>query len=261
MNKGILVYVAILVILAIVAYVLLTSHGGTGKPSSTTTVSGGKGSTVSTASTTISTKKTTAGSTTIAPTTVNFTNCVSNQTSQEVYNGNFSTGTYAGWNVTGPAFGTAPFNLTYANMQGIYYNSTWSNYNGSYVATTFTGGTTRQEGNLTSDPILIDEPYLNFKVISPQYNNLYVEVLSANGSWVAARFNTFNTSVNPDPNSRFLNGSILVVSLLCQDARIRIVSGIAGSGTIKYDYIAAGDFYLAKKQVLDRGILINQTIS
>ncbi|MDE1823236.1 MAG: hypothetical protein KGI00_03710 [Candidatus Micrarchaeota archaeon] len=261
MHKGIILYVAILVALVAIVVFGFFGIGGvkTSSSSSSTTTVGGAGN----ATTTVvsSSSVPTTVSTTMQNT--NYTSCLSSKAAESIPNGNFSSGTYAFWNSSGPGFGLAPFNLTSANANGDYYNHTWNNYNGIFFATTYQGGSALQVGNLTSDNFTVTEPFLNFRIISPQNALLYVEVLSGNRVLATAHYNTFNTSVSKYYLSTFQNASIPLVNALCKQVQIRVVAGIinSGSGASQYQYIAVGDFYMGKGPVQAKGIVVNQTVT
>lgn len=260
MHKGVIIYVAILVVLVAIVIFGVYGIGGIKKGNTTsTTVSmvPGNATTTAVSSSTIATSSTTTMQYT------NYTSCLSSKATESIPNGNFSSGTYAFWNSSGPGFGLGPFNLTAANAQGNYYNYTWNNYNGTFFATTFQGGSALQVGNLTSDNFTVTEPFLNFRIISPQNALLYVEVLSGNEVIATAHYDTFNTSLSKYYLSTFQNASMPLVNALCKQVKIRIVAGIinSGSGASQYQYIAAGDFYMGKGPVQTRGILVNQTVT
>ena len=187
-----------------------------------------------------------------------------------IYNGNFGNGAYTGWNETGAGFGTAPLNITIANnvSRPCYQGYLWSNYNGTYFATTYNCGSSVAQGNLTSSPFTVNpqKPFLNFKIISPYDNALYIELLHIKYSLkngkevltnstpvVIAHINTYNLSVAINSTSTFANVSIPLTQYINQALQIRIV---ADSPT---NYIAAGDFMLANRPMQERGIIVNIT--
>ena len=189
-----------------------------------------------------------------------------------VYNSKFGNGEYTGWSVSGPGFGKAPLNITYANSKLCYSGDRWSNYNGTYFATTYNCGTAVAPGNLTSSPFLVSpkEPFLNFRLISPQNNNLYIELLRANyrisngsDSYVnstpveIAYFNTYNLTTNPNSTSNFQNVTIALTQYVNQALQIRLVSNLTSTGSS--DYVAAGDFVLSDRPNQARGVISNIT--
>lgn len=250
-TKKIATYAGALAILVIIA-VLLNLNLGSKSPIHILP-------TISSSTTTSTSIPTSSASTTTRRSTYTF--CVpSTPTSTPIYNGNFSTGTYLGWNATGKAFGNAPLNLTYQNKQHNYYGAPWSGYNSTFVASTFQGFVSGQ-GNLTSAPFLVTEPYLNFKIISAQNKGLYLEVISDNSIFERVYFDTFNSSLVSNYFTTYLNGSINLYPLLCQNASVRIVSNLEASISSKYSYISAGNFYLSPSPVQTHGILVNANLS
>lgn len=261
MHKGVLVYAAILIVLVVIVVFGVYGVGGLGK-SSTTTLTTTVGETGNTTTTVGQNQTSTSSVSTTVPYT-NYTSCLSSNPTESIPNGDFSAGTYANWTAGGPGFGSGPFNLTSANAEGNYYNHTWSNYNGTFFATTFSGGSTLQSGNLTSDSFIATEPFLNFRIISSQSALLYVEVLSDGEPVASAHYNTFNTSLSNYYLSTFQNASIPLVGVLCKPIQVRIVSGVtnAATGSGIYQYIAAGDFHMSKRPAQTSGIVVNQTIT
>ena len=185
---------------------------------------------------------------------------MSKNATESIFNGNFGTGTYIGWNVSGPGFGSGPLNITYANSNNLYYGAPWTNYNDIYFATTYTQGLNLQAGNLTSDKFLVTELYLNFKIISTQNNFLYVEILQDGKPVIVTRYDTFAVPNNPNGPTTFENASIPLGSLLCQNVSVKIVADVVGESQ-PFEYIAAGDFYMDRVPVSTPGIVANQTIS
>ncbi len=177
-----------------------------------------------------------------------------------LYNGNFSTGTYEGWNVSGKAFGKGPLNLTYANNNTQYYGAPWSGYSGRFAASTFTSGFLPGSGNLTSGQFKAKELYLNFQIESPQNKGIYVEILSGNSVAEIVHFNTFNGSITPNYFTTFMNGSISLAPVLCQNVSVRVVADVQASTQSQYSYISIGDFYIGASPVLTPGIITNVTL-
>ena len=175
-----------------------------------------------------------------------------------IYNANFSDGKYTGWNVSGSGFGTAPFSITYANSNAItcYQGGKWRNYGGEYFATTFTCGISVSPGNLTSEAFRVNPktPFLNFRIISPQDNLIYVEVLKANGTGftptVIAHFNTYNISLGANISSTFANVSIPLTTVSNKVVKIRVVA----STLQPQRYVAIGDFGMASLPVTDKWV-------
>jgi len=162
-----------------------------------------------------------------------------------IYNANFSDGKYTGWNVSGSGFGTAPFNLAYANSNAVncYQGSQWRNYPQAYFATTFTCGILVSPGNLTSEAFRVNPktPFLNFKIISPDDSLIYVEAIEVGGNTtVVGHFNTYNISFSPNVSSTFANVSLPLTTLANKIVKIRVVAA-----TIQAQrYVAVGGFSL-----------------
>ncbi len=242
------IIVVVIVVIAIGIYFLYGKGNLTtliGKVASTTVKAN-----VSANATTSAIVQSTIQTTTQQNTTLS--DCLSNSPIVNLYNGNFGTGTYAGWNTTGLGFGSAPANITKYNNNSEYYNSPWTGYNGNFFATTYLGGFVISPGNLTSYAFQVTEPYLNFQISSPQSNLLYVEILSNGVPVITKQFDTYGSSGSPSGN--FKNASISLTSLLCKYVSVRVVSGVVYTPATKYDVIAVGDFYLAKTPVQSPGI-------
>lgn len=174
-----------------------------------------------------------------------------------IFNGNFGNGKYLGWNVTGAGFGSAPFNIISQNSKMCYQGNPWSNYNGTYFATTYSCGSSVAPGNLTSALFIVDpgRPFLNLRLISPQDNGLYIELLRNNVPVTTASFNTYNLSLTANGTSTFQNVSIPLTLYINQQLRIRVVSNALHRG----DYVAVGDFAIAKRPNQQKGVGINIT--
>jgi len=252
MHKGILAYIVILIILVIVAYVFFYSakHLPPKPIVITTTIL---------ATNSVNSSKTSTTTTTISPITV-IASCLSNKAVVPIPNGNFSTGTYADWNVTGAGFSLAPINLTYANKNYGYYGAPWSNFgNNTFAATTYQKGLAVQPGNLTSSAFEVTEPFLNFKIVSPQNDLIYVEILYQGKPVIVVHYNTYNVPGNPNPQTTFENASIPVATLLCKNVSVRIVTDEVGLSTTSY--VAVTGFYLSKTPISTPGIVVNTTTS
>ena len=177
-----------------------------------------------------------------------------------VYNGNFSNGEYTGWNVTGKGFGTAPLNITYANSNAIspcYLGTKWSNYHGAFIATTYSCGTEVAPGNITSSTFIASKSFLNFKLISPQNNFMYVEILYNNTPYIIAHYNTFNVSSGGNASATFRNASIPLVTVINKPIRIKVVANTQTAQS----FLAVGDFALSTNPNQDKGILQNITFT
>ncbi len=213
-----------------------------------------KSTTSTTQTTTI--KKGPGGSTTTSIIPVG--SCLSPLQDVPLKNGDFATGDYSYWNATGTGFGTAPFNLTAANQNGAYYNHTWEGYNGTFVATTYEGGINVEAGNLTSHKFEVIEPYLNFKIVSPENNDLYIQILSSSDDpLITTHYNTYAARNNTFAPSQFVNASIALSAFLCQNVSIKVVASVVGGAADREQYIAVGDFTLGKTPVQTPGIIVS----
>ncbi len=267
-NKGIIAYAIIFVVIVVVSWFFLispsrahitttTSIAGVNL-SSTTTVIGG----ISTTTTNVTT------------TTINYGSCVSKAATVPIFNGNFSYGNYTGWMVNGYGFNDTqyklhgPLNISLANANALNSslrpnNATWRGYTGNFIATSYQGGLNLRVGNITSRNFLVTEPYLNFKVISPQSGELYVTILTNGQPYVTTFFNTYSFVDNQTqypPATTFRNASIPLAGIICQNATIMVEAKVVGSAVNKLQYIAVGDFYMGKTAVATPGIVVNQTI-
>lgn len=252
MHKGVIAYLVLLIILIIAAYYFYTTSKAYVKPATTTTTTTIPSNRLANVSINMS-KNTTSPITVVA-------SCLSSKPTMPIPNGNFSTGTYLDWYETGYGFGSAPLNLTSANEHGGYYGAPWNNFgNNTYAATTFQKGLAVQPGNLTSAPFEVTEPFLNFKIISSQDNNIYVEILEHNKPVIVVHYNTYAAPGNLNAQSTFENASIPLASLLCKNVSIRLVFVATGLSTTKY--MAATGFYLSKTPVETPGIVVNETFS
>lgn len=250
MNKGPIISIVVIVVLAAFLYFVFFARQGAIPPSiiHTTSVIGLPNTTTTT---TVNANRTLPN--------VTYHGCLSSGAVVPINNGDFGTGTFAGWNVTGVGFSSAPLNITYANKNFYYYNSSWANYNGTFFATTYRG-LSISPGNLTSAPFIATEPYLNFKIVSPQSDLLYVEILNGGRPVIVSHYNTYNPSLGLY-SSTFANASIPLITVLCKNISIRVVAGVVGGKTNLYSIMAVGDFYLSKNPLESPGILINQTFS
>ncbi len=174
-----------------------------------------------------------------------------------IYNGNFGTGTFVGWKVTNAGFGTMPLNLTQANKKMCYIGEPWLGYNGTFFATTFNCGVSTGPGNITSSPFIVNpsKPFVNFKVISPDDEFLYLEVLENNTPKILAHYNTYNTSLDFNAASTFRNATMDLSYLAGKAVRIRVVA----STSSELHFIAVGDFVLAARPLQQQGIISNIT--
>ncbi|HUC38665.1 MAG TPA: hypothetical protein VL944_00865 [Candidatus Acidoferrum sp.] len=174
-----------------------------------------------------------------------------------IYNGNFTSGAYTGWNITGAGFGTAPLNLTHADNSSCYVGSPWSNIPGQFVASTYSCGLQASPGNLTSSPFIASEPFINFKIVSKPHAGLYIEVLTNDSPAIIAVYNTYNISQPGNSSSTFRNATIPLTNVVGKVVRLRIVSAT----TTKQNFIVAGGFYLSSKPTQQYGwITTNLTI-
>ncbi len=266
MNKAVIVYVVVLVILLIFGYYLYSNskllvHAP--KPTVTTKpVSNTSSVKVIPKTNSTKTSKTNTSSVSVSGTSTSKNetsyplSCLSSKENESIPNGNFSQG-YTNWNLTGEGF-IGPLNLTYANEKGYYLVAPWTNYGkDNFAATNDRFGMT-VAGNITSAPFLVDEPFLNFKIISPENQLIYVEILHNGKPVIIVHYNTYNAAGNKAGPSTFENASIPLSAFLCQNVSIRVVGGYTStSGT---GYIAVTGFYLSKESFNTPGIVVNETI-
>ncbi|MCL4372310.1 hypothetical protein M1373_03260 [Candidatus Marsarchaeota archaeon] len=175
-----------------------------------------------------------------------------------VYNGNFGTGEYSGWTRTGTGFGSAPLNITKADQEGCYLTSPWTGASANFIATTYNCGISVSPGNLTSSQFYVNEPFLNFKIISPDNAGLYVEVLHNGVPYAIAHYNTYNISnFGSTAPYTFRNASIPLLTIPGQPVSVRVVAD-----TLKHqNFIAVSDFYLSNTPIETPGILLNITLN
>ncbi len=254
-TKAIMIYVVLLVVVAIIAFFILPSSPPKTTTALTTFPSNSQKTTIPHQTTVIS-----------ATTTTGFSSsCISANQTVPIYNGNFSTGTFAGWNTTGLGFGSAPRNKTYYNNKLIYYGSPWAGFNGVYFASNFQGGTQVVGGNLTSNTFVVRESFLNFKIISPRSKLIFVQILRNGAPVITTYFNTYSktSSSNTNSSSTFVNASINLIPLLCEDVQIRVSAGTQTSSTTSAstNYIAVTGFFLGKRPYQDAILPYNQTIN
>ncbi|MEM0201648.1 MAG: hypothetical protein QXR73_00525 [Candidatus Micrarchaeaceae archaeon] len=184
------------------------------------------------------------------------TTAPSNMIYPEIYNGNFSTGAYNGWSLNGTGFGTAPLSVAKADNESCYLTAPWAGYNGSYFATTFNCGLSNAPGNLTSSPFVVSEPFLNFKIISPEDANIYVEILYNGSPAEIAHYNTYNISkFGTTSPYTFRNASIPLISFSGDAVQIRVVA----RSLKHHNYIAVTGFQMSTLPLQTPGILINLT--
>ncbi len=176
----------------------------------------------------------------------------------DVFNGDFSAGTYSGWNVTGNAFGSAPLNINYADENNCYPgNIPWMSYSGTYFATTYSCTlSTRSSGNLTSSYFLVNKPFLNFQIIGYDTPYIYIEILYKNSPAIIAHFNTYKISTSGPATFTFRNASLPLATLYGKPVRIRVVVNEIAED----EYMAVGNFHLSVTPVPSTP-LANITIS
>ena len=176
-----------------------------------------------------------------------------------VFNGNFSTGSFTGWNATGLAFKKKPLDLPAANANSCYPERTpWSGYNATYYASTYYCNiTTQGVGNLTSSQFTVTQPFLNFQIISYYSPYIYVEILRNNTPAIKAYFNTYRISNSSAQTFMLRNATIPLTTLYGKTVRIRLVV----TEVQEHEYLVAGDFRLSSTPNQQPGILENLTIT
>jgi hypothetical protein len=250
-NVAYIVVLAILVLLIVIYYFGGLKNFISAHKESPTSSTG----TTTLETTTINATSTTSLANTTITTTLMPKTCISNNSSVTIYNGNFSTGTYYGWSLSGPGFGTAPLNLTKANQNGDYYIDNWSGYGGQYAATTYHQQATSVPGNLSMNFVPV-EPYLNFQIYSPKSNNLYVEVIPFRGQPVRYYYDTLQGQ-GTNQTGEFASASINMSAFTCQSVTFRVVSNSASDN--QNIFIAVGNFYQSQSPAQTPGIAVNGT--
>ena len=180
-----------------------------------------------------------------------------NGVSYNILNGNFSTGTYAGWKSTGTAFGDAPMNLSWANANGCYPEiNQWNGYESNYFASTYSCNKTRISGigNLTSDPFIVEKPFLNFQVISDGPRTS-IEIIYNNKSAVTADFATHNVSSTGSGAFKVRNATLPLANVFGKSVRIKVNANESNES----EFIVVGDFQLSDTPNVQQGILSNIT--
>lgn len=245
-QRSIATYIILFIVLVAVIYLLLPKQSALpGGASSSSTLSTSIGVPTSVA----------------VVTTQPYSNKCQVSTLAGLENGYFANGTYSGWNVTGIGFGTAPMNITRANSERNYYSQPWNASGTGFMATTYTGGTNVLSGNLTSDPFTASLPYLNFQLVSPDNNLIYVEVLQDGVPRIITHFNTYAVQHSGNSSSTLVNASVSLIPLLCQSVQVRVVSEAVGTSQSQFDYVAATGFYQSAREQLTPGIVVNQTVN
>lgn len=184
------------------------------------------------------------------------TYCRSNRSSVLVYNGNFATGTYYGWNVNGTGFGSAPLNITWADRAGYYYGYPWVGYSGQFAATTYSQSSLPTPGTISANFVAV-LPYLNFQIYSPQNSQLYVELISASGLVIIRHYNTLQGQGKTD---QFTYAGIDMSSMMCQSVTLKVVANVVGvTASDQNQFIAVGNFYQGQYLTQTYGIEVNST--
>ena len=247
-------YAGILVIIAAAAFAFYLNVS-TGKQSKATAPQ----------ATTLPNATTIATTTMLSSTTTILQNqtftCESENSTLPIGGGNFSTGTFYGWEVSGTGFGNAPLNLSTANNDGHYYTDKWSNSNYPFAATTFSNNKPMAPGSISFSyiPTL---PYLNFQIFSPASKELYIKVVPSRGHSSVYYYNTLNVTGNT--TDEFEYASINMSALMCQKVTVEIVSNIsptvASSGIVLSNqnlFIAVTGFYQSASGYQTSGIQQN----
>ncbi len=181
---------------------------------------------------------------------------IANKTYYDFYQGSLSTGTYIGWNTSGTAFGNSPIDLTKANKIGCYPKDQWENYSDIYYISSYNCDPIETTGNITSSKFLVDEPFLNFQIISPNNKNDYVELISPNGNYTYLTDSISTYNVINDNGSVVSQGykledaSIPISKLLGKIVRFRVVQG----SNQNLNYIVIGDIEMSNTPKFSLGV-------
>ncbi len=169
-----------------------------------------------------------------------------------IYNGNFSTGTYTGWNVSGIGFGAYPSNISVLNEKGCYPGKPWNNNSVGNAASTLNCNLVHNYGNLTSYPFKVSKAFINFQVVSTDDPYAYVELLVNGTPYESVYFDTVNISTASSQASKFMNASIPVINLTGKVVQIRVVTQIESF----LNYIAVTNFRMSNRPNLAPGIIV-----
>ncbi len=180
-----------------------------------------------------------------------------NITYKNIYNGKFASGTYMGWNLTGNGFGSRPINLSYADTHNCTAGGPWTGYNGTYFASTYNCGSSNAAGNLTSSQFYASKRFLDFQIISPENNLIYVEIRENGIPMVIAHYNTFNESAFGASGAyTFRNATIPIGTLIGKNLTLRVVADTSTSG----EFVAVGNFRLSSLPLQSNGVAANISI-
>lgn len=176
---------------------------------------------------------------------------------QDVPNGDFATGSYYMWNITGKAFQSMPLNLTLANNISCHPgNAKWSGYNGTFFASTYNCSKKSQAyGNLTSSIFNASEPFLNFQTIGYGGPFSYIEILQNGKPAIKASFNTYNISNGQQQTFMLRNATIPLMKVYGKPVQVRVVA----NETAETDFIVIGNFRLSSYPVQELGVVVNIT--
>ena len=173
-----------------------------------------------------------------------------------IYNGNFSTGTYTGWNITNIGFGEYPSNVSMLNAKGCYPGKPWNNNSVGYIASTLNCNLVHNYGNLTSYPFTANKAFINFQITSTSDPYAYIELFVNGKPYERLYYDTVNISTASYQASKLTNVSIPIVALTGKVLQIRVVSQIESF----LNYIAVTNFRMSNRPNMATGVSVKKVM-